>query len=82
MNKKRHHQNRKKAKNRLSWHHRRCRSNGGASTPENLSRVPALQHEMWHALFSNECAERIAEIINLVWLDPEWELVAIKKPST
>lgn len=66
-------------KRRFSTHHRKCRSNGGLTTEANCVRVDALKHECWHALFENHCAEKIAEIINLVWLDPEWELVAIKK---
>lgn len=63
----------------LSKHHKKCKSNGGGSDRKNLSFVQRKAHTHWHALFQNLEAERIAELINKTWLDPEWELVARRK---
>lgn len=63
----------------LSKHHKKCKSNGGGNDRKNLSFVQRKAHTHWHALFYNYEAERIAEIINQYWLDPEWELVARRK---
>lgn len=68
---------------RKSWvydvHHRKCRSNGGTDDPKNLIRVPTHFHRAWHLLFKNFKAEVIADIINSIWLDPEYEFVVRKR---
>lgn len=63
----------------LSCHHKKCRSNGGTNDPENLSYIKRHLHESWHSLFSNLRPRAIARLINKVYLDPEWRLVAVRK---
>jgi hypothetical protein len=58
----------------LSRHHRKCRSNGGGE--DSVILVPQDKHAAWHLLFGNLEAEAIAEIINTLWLDPSWTLIA------
>lgn len=69
----------RRRKRRSSWHHRKCRSNGGTDEVRNLSRVNMYDHQAWHRLFRNWEAERISEVINEIWLDPDWELVARRR---
>lgn len=68
-------------KQKLTTHHRKPRSIGGTNYYTNLSRVTGRQHEAWHILFSNYSAQQIAEIINSVWLDPDYrlELVPVRQ---
>lgn len=73
------HRRRREQKIRFDKHHRKCKSNGGIDTPKNISIVPHHLHKYWHALFANFEAPTIASIINSIWLDPDWELVAVKK---
>jgi len=63
----------------LGWHHKKCRSNGGESTKENLSHVPVHLHQAWHNLFSNMTPQEIAKVINRDWLDPAFEFVVKRK---
>jgi hypothetical protein len=60
-------------------HHRRCRSNGGSNAKSNLSFVKSNQHRAYHLLFQNFQAPRIAQLLNEVWIDPDWELVARRR---
>lgn len=60
-------------------HHRKPRSLGGGNDKENISVVCRDKHDAWHRLFKNHPPERIALIINNVWLDPEFEFVVRKK---
>ena len=62
-----------------SRHHRKCRSHGGSSHPSNISMVTTKQHQAWHLLFGNHYPEMIAKIINRVWIDPDYEMVAVPK---
>lgn len=62
-----------------SHHHRKPRSLGGLSTPENISRVDEVQHRAWHTLFCNMTPEKIAKKINAKWLDPEYEFIVRRK---
>jgi hypothetical protein len=59
----------------LTRHHRKPRSLGGTRSRENISRIPAKKHTAWHILFQNFSAEQIAEEINRLYLDPDYELV-------
>jgi len=52
-----------------SRHHLRPRSRGGSDHPDNISIVPKVHHDHWHALFSNHSPETICAIINEKWLD-------------
>lgn len=62
----------KPKKAHCSWHHRRPRSLQGTDSPENLVQVSDTKHSAWHTLFSNHTPQEIADIINAVWLDPEF----------
>ncbi|PIQ14558.1 MAG: hypothetical protein COW67_13140 [Flavobacteriales bacterium CG18_big_fil_WC_8_21_14_2_50_32_9] len=63
----------------MSRHHRRPVSQKGKSTLENISIVCENKHRAWHLLFDNHPPEMIAKIINAVWLDPDYEMVAVPK---
>ena len=62
-----------------STHHRRPRSLGGSNESRNTIELPRSKHQSWHNLFYNFTPERIALEINLRYLDPDWQLVAIKR---
>ncbi len=60
-------------------HHRRPKSRGGTGHERNISLVDKELHSCWHKLFDNYSPETIAAIISELWLDPDWELVAVRK---
>ena len=64
-------------------HHAKPRSKGGqkkyVNGYKNVRRVDAYKHHAWHVLFSNLDAQEIADIINRVWLDPEYEFIVQKR---
>ena len=62
-----------------SQHHRRCRSNGGDDSPSNIIWVNRFYHRAWHLLFRNWRADKIAQVINDVWIDPEYEFIVVKR---
>lgn len=66
---------------RLSDHHRRCRSNGGLTTKENVTQVLESHHRAFHLLFLNKDTYEIARILNEIWIDPRYILV-VKERST
>lgn len=61
--------------NRLTRHHRKPKSLGGGSEPENISHIKCKKHVSWHILFGDMSAEEIAEEINKFYLDPEFKFV-------
>lgn len=61
----------------MTRHHRKPRSKGGKDYDSNISIVPSNKHEAWHLLFSNKDPIEIAQIINQVWLDKDYHMVAI-----
>ena len=63
------------------FHHRRPRSKGGKTKDDNLSRVNKNKHIGWHILFKNYHPEIICQIINRVWIDPEFRFVCEKKTT-
>jgi hypothetical protein len=63
----------------LSRHHRKMRCHGGSDDPSNISTVPAYRHEAFHILFNSRTTEEIAKYLNSVWIDPEDELVVVKR---
>lgn len=65
----------KKGKRRFSRHHRRCRSHGGSSEPDNISIVDQYRHNFWHAMFRNMTPEQIFDEINEVWIDPAYQII-------
>ena len=60
-------------------HHRCPRSLGGDNSKGNISLVDRDKHEAWHLLFKNHPPERIALIINNVWLDPRFEFIVKRR---
>jgi hypothetical protein len=58
-----------------SNHHRKCKSNGGKSNPENISCVDPRFHEAYHKLFGNWDVYKVAECLNQFWIDPKFQLV-------
>jgi hypothetical protein len=66
---------------RNSRHHRCPRSHGGLSTPENISRVGAKQHNAYHTVFYNMTAPEICRALNRTWIDPEYLFICIKKDT-
>lgn len=71
--------NGKRKRQQLTVHHRKPRSRGGSNEPSNISHVKHNLHMHWHGLFDNHSPEEICEIINLVWIDPDYKFVCIKK---
>jgi hypothetical protein len=67
------------SKFRLSDHHRKPKSVGGKTTARNISRIPINRHQSWHTLFDNKHPDEIAEIINDIYLDPDYEFVCIRR---
>ena len=66
-----------------STHHRKPTSIGGTNKDSNLSELSVSKHRAWHTLFQNWTPVRIAQDINDRYLDPEWELVSVKRtPDT
>ena len=61
-----------------SKHHRKPRSLGGQTTPENISNVDEVQHRAWHTLFLNWTPYKICKRINQKWLDPEYKFVVVR----
>jgi hypothetical protein len=64
-----------------SKHHRRPTSTGGDSSERNISELSTSKHRAWHTLFQNWSPERIAREINDRYLDPDYEMVAVRKLS-
>lgn len=65
-------------------HHRKPRSLGDPkcckmNDPENVSEVLVSKHRAWHLLFKNYTPERIIQIINAVWIDPDYIIIAKRK---
>ena len=69
------------ARSKNTQHHRRPRSTGGDSNPENISFVTEKEHRAYHLLFANKEPRVIARILTKRWIDPEWRLVAYKKKT-
>jgi hypothetical protein len=64
-----------------SSHHRKPRSQGGNGDDRNLSDLPRSRHAAWHTLFQNWIPERIADEINRRYLDPDYELVVVRRST-
>jgi hypothetical protein len=62
-------------------HHRKPRSAGGNSKKGNISNVREVDHVAFHRLFGPGLPHVIAEIINTIWIDPEYELVVRKRKN-
>lgn len=60
-------------------HHRKCKSNGGTYAKRNISKVKPTEHQAFHILFSNKDTYGIAEILNTIWIDPDFKLVVRRR---
>lgn len=71
----------KKKMKRLGYtrHHRRPVSLGGSSDSHNIIWLPANKHRSWHALVANMSPQEIAKELSDKYLDPDWQLIAIRK---
>ena len=64
-----------------NWHHRRPKIHGGSGhiTSPNMIQVKVEHHRAWHMLFGTKTPTEIADTLNRTWLDPDWEMIAVRK---
>ena len=62
-----------------SNHHRKMKCHGGKKTAENISNVTVKEHQAWHTLFKHRRPPDIVDLINAVWIDPEYVIVCMKR---
>lgn len=81
MNSKRRRQKRRQDKSysKLSKHHRKPRFLKGSNEDRNISYLSDYVHRAWHVLFSVKTPREIAETINRLFLDPDYEMIARRK---
>lgn len=60
-------------------HHRKPKSRGGNSKLSNLVRVEKSKHIAYHKLFGNMQPKEIAAYLSEIWVDPAYELIAIRR---
>jgi hypothetical protein len=65
--------------NKRDRHHRKARSLGGTNIRSNISKVRTADHQAFHRLFGPGLVQNIAEILNAIWIDPDYELVFRKR---
>lgn len=77
---------REKKVRRTNKHHRLSRSRtGGKPFDGNIKNIPNVirvdykKHQAFHQLFTDTHPMSIAKELNDIWLDPEWQLVAVKR---
>lgn len=63
----------------IDKHHRLPRSRGGSNRNSNISLVRKDLHVAYHRLFGNATPDEIVEILNKVWIDPTYKLVAVRR---
>jgi len=63
---------------KITVHHRKCRSHNGGDEPENLSYVTEKRHQAWHTVFGNKTPKQIVEDLNNIWLPPDIKLFITK----
>ena len=63
----------------IDKHHRLPRSRGGSNRNSNISLVRKDLHVAYHRLFGNATPDEIVEILNKVWIDPAYKLVAVRR---
>ena len=69
---------RRRRRVRLNKHHRLPRSRGGGNG-RNVIKVDEELHRAYHRLFGNRTAPEIAELLSKVWIDPDYEMIAIRR---
>ena len=70
-----------KAHEGYNWHHRLPKISGGSGklSSGNMIEVDVLKHRAYHLLFGTKDPEQVAAILTKIWIDPEYEMVAVKK---
>jgi hypothetical protein len=64
----------------LTLHHRRPISIGGSRNDQrNHSWVPRNKHQAWHTCFGTNEAPIICSMINLHYLDSQYEFICVKR---
>jgi len=63
----------------MTRHHRKPKSLGGRAEKRNISLLPDKKHVAWHVLFRNLPPEKIAEEINRFYIDPDFQLIVVRK---
>lgn len=63
----------------IDKHHRLPRSKGGSNSNSNISLVRKDLHVAYHKLFGNATPDEVADILNKVWIDPAYKLVAVRR---
>ena len=67
---------------RKTRHHRRPRRLGGNGGAENISLIPAVEHQAWHTLFNHMHASAIAGVLASVFEKPLILFVADPKVAS
>ena len=65
-----------------SRHHRKPVSLGGATNDRNISIISNKKHEAYHLLFENDTPYQIALKLNLIYGDPDYEFVVVRRVDT
>lgn len=60
-------------------HHRKPRSAKGDNDPSNISSVRIKDHIAYHRLFGPGLPQVVADILNEIWIDPNYMLVVRKR---
>jgi hypothetical protein len=63
----------------MTRHHRKPKSLGGGMNKRNISLLPNKKHDAWHILFRNATPEQIAEEINRWYIDPDFQLIVVRR---
>ncbi len=72
-------ENMSKKKYQVDTHHRKPRSIGGVDHYPNTVSVRRSHHRAWHIVFGNMSAQKIVAYLNAKWIDPDYEVVLVKK---
>lgn len=66
---------------KMTKHHRKPSAQGGTDEPSNISMITKSKHDAWNIIIpnGNMTPADIAHEINKTYLDPAFELVAIRK---
>lgn len=67
---------------KITIHHRCPKSLGGSNDRRNLSYITETRHRAWTCLFGNATPEVIVQTINKELIDPDYELVLVKKGNS
>ncbi len=71
---------RKREKRGLTKHHRRPKAQNGTDEEDNIIYLPRAEHQAWSTLFKGyQSPIEIARQISERYLDPNWQLIAIRK---